>query len=143
MEFAPFWLTNHANLTADKMYKNKCPILYNFSVSVATIKTDTSSYLAGGVRARLFQSYNKAILVELDTLKKKLEDELADLDPDNPDFSKIEELQKSYSELIEKPLWTIDFAAAIGGGSSTNSFNDLALNRWSAWLYFKLETKRK
>ena len=134
MEFAPFWLTNHSKLTAEKMYKNHWPILYNFSVSAATIKTDSSRYLAGGLRTRFYQSYNKITLVKLDSIREAIEIALADLDRNNPDFSKIEELQKSYSELIAKPIFTIDFAGALGGGSNTNSFNDVSLNRWSTWL---------
>lgn len=134
MEFAPFWLTNHPNLTAEKMYKNPLPILYNFSISAATIKTDSSSFLTGGIRTRLFQSYNKSSNKKLDSIKKEIELKLSDIDFDNPDFDKIEDLQKQYLELIAKPIFTIDFACAIGGGSNKNSFNDISLNRWATWL---------
>lgn len=134
IEFAPFWLTNHSKLTAEKMYKNNFPVLYNFSFSVATVKTDSSSYLAGGLRTRIYQSYNKSSPDKLDSIKHEIELALADLDTDNPDFSKIEDLQKSYSELISKAIFTIDIAGAIGGDSKFNSYNDLALNRWAAWL---------
>jgi hypothetical protein len=138
MEFAPFWLFNHPNLTAQEMYNNRFPILYNFSISAATIKTDTSSYLAGGFRTRLFQSYNKSTRMKLDSLKEQLEDALAVLD-----IAKIVELQKSYTELIENPIFTIDLAGAIGGGSNTNSYDDVALNRWSAWLSINWRPKGK
>jgi len=141
MEFAPFWLTNHSKLTAEKMYKNHFPIFYNFSVSAATIKTDSSSYLAGGLRTRLYQFYNESTLAKIDSIKKKIEYELAILDTDKPDFSKIEELQKSYSELIAKPIFTIDVAGALGGESASNSFNNVGLNRWATWLSFNWRPK--
>jgi len=141
IEFAPFWLTNHPKLTAEKMYRNQTPVLYNLSVSAATIKTDTSSYLAGGIRTRLFQNYNQSTLAKLDSIKGEIENALADLDTEHPDFSKIEALQKSYTELIEKPIFTIDFAAAIGGESTNNSMDNLAFNRWSAWLSYNWRPK--
>lgn len=134
MEFAPFWLTNHEKLTAQKMYENRFPILYNLSISAATLKKDTSSYLATGLRTRLFQSYNPTTLAALADVKSKLEMALAELDPEKPDFKNIEKLQKQYAKLIESPILTIDFAAAIGGGSISNSFDDVAINRWSSWM---------
>lgn len=129
VEFAPFWLTSHPKLTAEKMYKNKFPILYNFSVSAATVKTDDSHYVAGGFRTRLFQSYGKNGIEKLDSIKAELEVALAELD-----LEKIEQLHTDYSDLISRPIIIIDIAAAVGGGSGTNSFNDLELNRWAAWL---------
>lgn len=128
MELAPFWLVNHPKLTADKMYRNKVPVLYNFAISAATIKTDTTSYLAAGVRTRLFQSYSKINLTKLDSIKKEIELALAILDT-----IKIKALQKSYSEIIGKPVFTIDLAGAIGGASNTNSFRDATLSRWASW----------
>lgn len=141
MEFAPFWLVNHPHLTAEEMYKNQIPILYNFSVSVATVKTDSSGFLAGGIRTRLFQSYNKITTIKLDSVKNEMEQALADLNLDTPDFRKLEILQQYYSELITKPVFSIDIAGALGGGSVTNSFKTIDLNRWAAWLSFNWRPK--
>jgi hypothetical protein len=136
MEFAPFWLATHPKLTAEKMYKNKFPILYNFSISAATVKSDSSNYVAGGFRTRLFQTYGKRNIGKLDSIKSKLEDALAELD-----LEKIKKLQTDYSNLISKPIFTIDIAAAVGAGSVTNSFGDLELNRWAAWMSFNYRPK--
>lgn len=136
IEFAPFWLTTHPKLTAEKMYKNKFPVLYNFSVSAATVKSDNSNYVAGGLRTRLFQSYDKNNLKKLDTIKAKLEIALAELD-----MREIEKLHTDFSNLISNPIFTIDIAAAFGAGSVTNSFNDLTLNRWAAWMSFNYRPK--
>lgn len=76
------------------------------------------------------------ILTKLDSIKGAIEIALADLDT-----IKIKTLQKSYSELIGKPIFTIDFAGAIGGGSNTNSFSDAKINRWAAWLSFNWRPK--
>lgn len=131
MEFAPFWLTTHPKLTAEKMYKIRFPILYNFSISAATVKSDSSNYMAGGFRTRLFQTYGKSIIRKLDSIKAELEIALSDLN-----LEKIEKLQTDYSNLISKPIFTIDLAAAMGAGSVTNSFSDLELNRWAVWMSF-------
>lgn len=136
MEFAPFWLTTHAKLTAEKMYKNKFPIFYNFSFSAATVKSDSSNYMAGGFRTRIFQTYGKSNIGKLDTIKAELEEALAELN-----LEKIKKLQSDYSNLISKPIFTIDVAAAVGAGSVTNSFNDLELNRWAAWISFNYSPK--
>ncbi|WP_113639256.1 hypothetical protein [Nubsella zeaxanthinifaciens] len=136
MEVAPFWLLSHPKLTAEMMFENKFPILYNFSISVASTKSDEMNYLAGGIRTRLFQFYPESKTTKLKAVKGELENALADLD-----LKKIEELQKQYAALIEKPVFTIDMAAALAGGSTTNSFDNLTLNRWAAWLSFNFRPK--
>jgi len=80
MEFSPFWLMNHPKITAEKMYKNNFPILYNFSISAATIKIDSSTYLAIGYRTRLLQAYNSLKIERLGKIKKDLVNALSDLD---------------------------------------------------------------
>ena len=140
LEFAPFWLTTHPDLAAETMYKNKIPLLTHFSVSLAAVKSDTASYLAGGIRSRLFQSFGNRIITKLDSLKRVIENELSK-SPDDIDLNKIEKLRKDYVNITEKPVFNIDFAAAIGGGSNSNSFNDLAFSRWAAWLSLNLRPK--
>lgn len=131
IDFAPFWLKNHPNLSAEELYGAKVPILYNLSISGATIKSDSSNFIAGGIRTRLFQSYGNMNVQKLDSIKHELENALAILD-----INAIKKLKKEYSELIENPIFTIDFASAIGAGSNTNSYNDLELSRWAIWLSF-------
>jgi hypothetical protein len=137
MEFAPFWLTTHPMLSAEKMYTNKIPVLYNLSVSVASTKIDEINYLAGGLRTRLFQNYNSAQIAALNAKKQEIVDALSD----TLDLEKIEKLRQEYMGFIEKPVFTIDFAAALGGGSQSNSFKYLKLNRWAGWLSFHWQPK--
>jgi hypothetical protein len=138
MEFAPFWLTTHPKLSAKKMYTNKIPALYNLSVSVASTKIDAVNYLAGGLRTRLFQRYNVTQIKDLGTKEQEITDALSE---DTLDLVKIEQLRQEYVGLIEKPVFVIDFAAALGGGSTSNSFNNLKLNRWAGWLSFHWQPK--
>jgi hypothetical protein len=124
------------------MYKSNFPLLYNLSVSAATIKTDSSAYLAGGIRTRLLQIYSKARISKLDSIKTQLEDLLSD---PMENMERIEDLKNQYvsiiNEDIEKPILTVDLAAALGGGSISNSFHDLAIDRWAAWLSFNYRPK--
>jgi hypothetical protein len=141
MEFAPFWLVTHPKLTAEKMYKNKFPIFYNLSVSAATIKSDDSNYFGGGVRTRLFQSYSQKYISKLDSVKERIEDELSKPITEL-DIDKINQLHAEYSEILSnKPRFTIDMAAAFASESPSNSFSDLAINRWAAWMSFNYRPK--
>lgn len=139
MEVAPFWLMNHPKLTADQMYKNKTPILYNFSVSVATINSDSSSYVAGGFRTRLFQTYSKSRIKKLDSLKAAIEINLANLNFNNEtelnrQLAEIDKMRRSYLDIIENPIFTLDFAGAMGGETVMNSLNNVGVNRWASWI---------
>lgn len=128
LEFAPYWLKDHPNLTAKQMYTNKTPILSHFGVSIATMNTDTLSFISGGLRTRVFQSYGKNVS-KLDNIKTQIENALAD-----GDFEKVDSLRKEYVGITEKPVFNIDLAAAIGASSLTNSYDDLELNRWAVWM---------
>jgi hypothetical protein len=136
MEFTPFWLFDHPKLSAEKMYKDKFPIFRNLSVSAATIKNDTSNYLAGGIRTRIIEVNSKNKINKLDSLRLEIQKLLSSDIANN--LQEIEELRQEYVDLldanIEKPVFTIDFAAAIGANSPLNSFENLEVNRWAAWL---------
>ncbi|MBK9333083.1 MAG: hypothetical protein IPM96_11920 [Ignavibacteria bacterium] len=133
MEFAPYWLTSHPMLTAEKMTSDNFPVLYNLSVSVTSVKAEDNNYLTGGFRTRVYQSYGKAQSEKLRSIKKEIENELSE-SPEDLDLKKIEELRKEYVGVTEKPVFNIDIAGAVGGGSVSNSFDDLKFNRWAAWL---------
>lgn len=135
LEFAPYWLKDHPNLTAKQMYTNKTPILSHFGVSIATMNTDTLSFISGGVRTRIFQSYGKNV-TKLDGLNTQIENALSD-----GDFEKVDSLRKEYVGITEKPVFNIDLAAAIGANSLTNSYDDLELNRWAVWMSFNFRPK--
>jgi hypothetical protein len=128
IEFAPFWLKDHPNLTAKDMNAKKTPILSHFAISLASSKSDTLSFFAAGIRTRLYQSYGDN-LQKLDSLIFKIQDALLDGDDE-----KADSLRKEYSGITGKPIFNIDLAAAMGGSSFTNSFEDLGLSRWAAWL---------
>ncbi|MBK8982694.1 MAG: hypothetical protein IPM38_10340 [Ignavibacteria bacterium] len=133
MEFAPYWLTSHPKLTAEIMTADNFPVLYNLSVSVTSVKADNNNYLTGGFRTRVYQSYGKSQSEKLRTIKKEIENELSESSEDL-EIEKIEQLRKEYVGITEKPVFNIDIAGAVGGGSVTNSFDDLVFSRWAAWL---------
>lgn len=140
MEFAPFWFFTHEHLTAKKMSDQKFPVLYNLSISVATFKEDSNSYFSGGFRTRVFQFFGESQKLKLDTLRQEIIDALS-MRADDIDLNKIEELRKNYVGITEKPVFNIDIAAAVGGGSMSNSFNNLELNRWATWITFNFRPK--
>lgn len=128
VEFAPYWLKDHPNLTARDMNANKTPILSHFAISLASLKSDTMSFVSGGIRTRLYQSYGDN-LQKLDSLITEIVDALS-----NSEFDKVDSLRKEYVAITEKPTFNLDLAAALGGTSFSNSYEDLGLSRWAAWL---------
>lgn len=133
LEFAPFWLAIHPGLTAKAMSQNKFPILYNLSFSIATVKTDSSNYFAGGFRTRLFQTFGSSQAERLTSLEKEIVAELSK-DGDSIDLKKVEKLRQEYVGITEKPIFTVDIATALGGSSVTNTFDKTEMNRWAAWM---------
>ena len=133
LEFAPFWLTTHPELTAKTMYQNNFPVLYNFAFSIASTKTDSSNYYAVGLRTRLFQTFGSNQTERLFFLEKQIQNELSK-NIDSIDLEKVEILRQEYVGVIEKPIFTVDFAAALGGSSTTNTFDKIELNRWAVWM---------
>ncbi len=137
MEFTPYWLVTHPNLSArDMREKNFLGLLTHSAVSIAALKTDTSNHLAGGIRTRLFQIFKTDSLNKIEGL---IINELSNGRDINK--AKVKELQRIYVELIEQPIFSIDLAAAIGGGIKSNSLKDLSFNRWAAWLTFNVRPK--
>lgn len=130
LEFAPFWLKDHPELNAKALYMDKSPILSHLSISIASINSDDQNYFAGGIRTRLFQTYGQQETL-LDDLITQIEDALSD-----GDFDQVAILGKAYTNTLEKPVFNIDLAAAIGISSLSNSFEDLTLNRWAVWTSF-------
>ncbi len=129
IEFAPYWLKDHPNLTAKDIYTNTSPIASSFAFSTASVITDSTSYLTLGARTRIYQKYNSEMTKKLDSLTIEIEEALS-----SSNFNKVAEIRNEYLEAIEKPVFTIDFAAALGAGSQTNSTSDFELSRLAAWF---------
>lgn len=132
MEVAPYWLMNHADLSAEDMYKKHGELIQNFAISAAHVVADSVGYVSFGARTRLFRTYGKAQVTKLDSLKKALILMLADVDDDSS-LDNIEAARQEYAALILKPIFMIDLAGATAGSSSTNSYNDLQSSRWAIW----------
>lgn len=140
LEFAPFWLKDHPNLTAKDMYKTKSPVLSHFGVSVATISSDTLTFISGGIRTRLFQSYGKNVK-KLNSLKTDIENLLSSDLTDDDNLKKLDSLRQKYVDITEKPVFNIDLAAAIGASAESNSYSELELKRWAIWTTFNFRPK--
>lgn len=134
LESAPYWLVNHAGLTAEKLNRMRAPILQNLSLSISSIKNDTVTFLSAGIRMRLFQYSPKSRFDKLDSLRLQIIMELSRFG--DKDTAALSKLRQAYVNITDKPVFTIDLAAAIAGHSSTNSYKDLESNRWAAWLAF-------
>lgn len=142
LEFAPFWLMDHPEMEAKSLYATGMPVLQTLSVSGAVVKTDTTKQVAGGLRMRLFQKYSdkqqKSMENNIDNLQKELINfsvayGSGDTAGQQKILADIKKKSDSLTESLNKPLWAVDLAAAVGGSSETNSYKDMVY-RWSAWL---------
>lgn len=114
------------------------PLLQNLSVSLATVKSDSTNFLAGGLRTRLVQRFNDKQHEQLKKIRLELIDLLSE---DLLDLGKIQKLRQEYVNISQRPSFSIDLASAFGAGSATNSFNDLKLQRWAVWSAFNWRPK--
>lgn len=143
IEFAPYWLKDRPNLTAQKIYRKDGSYklaLSNLGISLAAINNDSITKIAIGLRTRFIEHYSKKDILKLDSMRieiiKLLSNTTLDLDA-------IEKKRKEYTEKLDAPLFSLDLAAALGGESVTNSFQNLQLNRWAVWLSGNLRLKGK
>ncbi len=148
VEFAPYWLTDKPDLTALDYYSGKKPIFSNFSISLASVNSDTSSYVSIGFRTRLLEVYSKETRNKLSTMISEIQDTLNLIKSCHPIYdpcskadstqniraSKNLKTQKNeFDDTIEKPILSIDIASALAGGTDTRVTEDITLSRWAAW----------
>lgn len=140
IEVAPLWLSTHPNLTAKRLREKKSPILENLGISIASVETDSLLNFSLGLRTKLFQTYGNSIEQKLNNIEAQLINEISKGNG-SWDLTKIEKLRKEYVELTEKPVFSIDLAAAVGASSISKSFSDLEYSRWATWLSFNFRPK--
>jgi len=138
LEFAPFWLIDHPNLVAEDLKDVRFPILENLSISLATLNTDSVDNLAFGLRTRIFQNFSSDQVNDLAQKKRDIQTELGNIPLD---LKKIEKLRAEYVNLALKPVFSIDFAAAVSSFTTTNSYDDLEPGRWAIWTSFNWRPK--
>ena len=109
-------------------------------MSIATINSDTLSFVSAGIRSRLFQSYGKNV-DKLETIKAQIVDMLSEGALSDGQSQVIDSLRILYVGITEKPVFNIDLAAAFGASSLTKSYDDLELNRWGIWTSFNFRPK--
>ncbi len=152
IEFAPFWLYQHPKMSIESMYNTKIPFFSTMSVSAATVKKGEITYLTGGLRTRIFQSFGKTNRETMDKVATKLKDELgsyaeAVLKGNEKAQDSIIELiaveRQKFVEAYEDPGFTIDLAAAVGGSSEVSSYDDIKYDRWATWLSFNFKINKK
>lgn len=162
IETAPYWLANHPNLTAEDFYKkHNLTILQHLSFSAATVRSDSSQYVSGGIRTRLYQKYSDDGLMALDAKKQEIEslmlnidfvraaqlqgtedpEELKELKKIENQLEELDGLRGEYQELLLKPVFTLDVAGAVGAGSMSKSYKDMSLSRWAIWVSLNYRPK--
>lgn len=130
VEFAPYWLASHPNLTLDA-YENDAwgKVYRNFTVSAGTLSTDATDTaaaftdLAVGVRTKILDGRpSSKCAKELDALQTKAAEFAASLIPP-------EEVSKEIAAL--HPIGTPEFDAAMTEWTKKEANNRIPLERFS------------
>jgi len=129
VEFAPYWLKDKPTYTFEDNLKQRTPILQTLGLSVAAYKTDSSSYLSGGVRSHLFRYYSSQANDSMLRIKKALVDLLSE---GNLDEAAIKAMATKLSAIKARALFNIELAGAYLGYAGPNK--KLTAQRSGIWL---------
>jgi hypothetical protein len=167
VEFTPFWFQSHPKMTNYKYFGisptggskpfSQARLL---SVSFAVINNDTTTNkgklgnhnAALGIRATLIKIYDKKRRDSILSTAKHWDDALALIikqqngDPLTKDQLDVLSNQLKYADTIknflaEKPLFSLDAAAATNLNFANNSFNSNHISRSGFWLNANLSLK--
>lgn len=133
IDFTPFWLWNHPNLSFKKYTNNKFPILQTINVSAAAAKSDTGSYVSAGIRTQIVRIFSSKQINKLDGL---IVDALS-VDPEDLPLDSLKALYDQLAKARANPKFSLEFAAAIAGFSQDNKYSTIGNNRYGAWLNLK------
>jgi hypothetical protein len=132
LEFSPFWLKSHPDLTFDKYISKKSdwPILKNLSLSVATTNVSDTINLAIGFRTDLFRYRTSGNIAEIKNVRDKIQTELNE---DEPNAEVIGDLRKELYTAM-RPAILAELAGAYLGQSSDGSYENLQKARAGIWI---------
>ena len=137
LQATPFWYFKHPSLNDSAFLNQKVPIWQTFNISIATFKTDETSTLSAGFKTHLFRIYSMQNKIDALSIVNQSSIEIAKLILP-ADEEKGNAIMKKYAdniaELLSKPSFRIEFAAAYLGSSPNNSFKSLSANKAGAWL---------
>jgi hypothetical protein len=127
IEIAPYWWSNH-DMTYDEYINKNFVFLQTLSVSLANIKTDSSSTYAPGIRATILRFYSKSGKKAIHDKEAELVDAVTKLN-----LSKITALQKQLDSIAGKGLVSLDIAAAVLGKPSGKQLQDIDFTKSAIW----------
>jgi hypothetical protein len=142
IEFSPYWILPsklikaREKLTYNDYLNTKVPIFQTLSISGATFKSDTGSYISAGGRVQLFRLFSKKAKQVNDNLDAELDNLLSER-PGSLDLSAIEKIRDSIATF--RPVFVIELAGAWLGSSKQNSFDNIARSRTGFWLTANLK----
>jgi hypothetical protein len=136
LETAPFWLTNHIDYKFNNLAFNAFPIPETFSLSVSSNRGDSVSMLSAGARVQLLKLWSASSRKSVEDLRDSIVDLLNDVDPDTMDpnlESRIQDMSRRLSKMVQKPTLVVEAATAILGSTAENNFNNLKRSRVGVW----------
>ncbi len=147
IDFAPYWLMGHPNLTFDSYYKptNKDAgsivfdsIIQNLSISLCKINdaSQSSTILGGGIRTILWPGHFNQ--TKLDEITKQIETEqqnvLINSTPNHPaDDTKLKKLAQQFQKEIKRVGLVVETGAATTTQYNLNNWNNGNMLKRGLW----------
>ncbi|MDA3615642.1 hypothetical protein [Polluticaenibacter yanchengensis] len=136
IQTTPFWYWQREKLDFKAFMSKKNPLWETLNFSIATFKTDTSTTLSAGIRTHIFRIYNKKNKAAVSAIESNAATAIMMLDIEKEAEARaiMTKHDDSISNILSKPAFRMEFAAAFLGASPDNTFKNLASNKAGAWL---------
>lgn len=136
LEVSPYWIIKSKSrdeLTYEGFNNNQLKFSKIFALSVATFKSDTSSYLSLGARILSLKIHSSESKTKAGKLITQIIENLS-LPPNRIDLRKIDTLRNDLENLQKHPIFRLEVAGAWLGYSTKNSYEGLQKSRSGLWM---------
>jgi hypothetical protein len=133
VEIAPFWWFNRPNLTYPIFISKKFLFLETFSLSLANLKTDSSSTFAPGFRTQILRIYSKSRLAAMIAKEKELEKVLAVFPATKINMDSVKLLSGQLDKMGMTGKVSLELAGALLTDPTGSLLKDLDVNKSGIW----------
>jgi|SRR5579863_2669904 len=133
VEISPYWWFDRPNLTYERFISKKFLFLETFSLSLASIKTDSSSTFAPGFRTQILRIYSKSRLASMIAKEKELESVLATAPASKINMDSVKLLSGQLDQMAMTGKVSLEIAGALLTDPTGSQLKDLDINKSGIW----------
>ncbi|MDO3627581.1 hypothetical protein [Mucilaginibacter sp. BT774] len=133
VEISPYWWFDRPNLTYEAFIRRKFLVLETFSLSLANVKSDSSSTFAPGFRTQVLRIYSKSRLKAMIAKNKELAAVLA-VDPASKiNLDSVKLLSGQLDKLAMTGKVSLELAGALLTDPTGSRLKNLDINKSGVW----------